>query len=168
MAISATVLEKMQTTEEVLAQRLQGDVKEIFSSMVEMDNLLNLPVQTDPTSHFYDCVSAMVGFVGTYNGLVSLHAPSTLAKRVTANMLGMEIEEVNDDVLDAMGEIANMLAGAFKMHISRGGTDTHLSIPSVINGKEYMISVLNNPETLTLRFSSDDYWFLVSVAMESL
>jgi len=97
----------------------------------------------------------------------AMYMPSTLAIKATSCMLGMEVTEVDNDVNDAMGEIANMIAGSFKMHLSKSGLDIQLSTPSVVTGKEYMISLNNSPDQITVRFATDNDWFMVSVAIES-
>jgi len=166
MTISNGLLQSLNTSEEVLSQQLMRDVKEIFGTMVGLEDLLHLPIQIDPVTNFTDCVSSLVGLAGTYNGLVSLHMPSTLAMRATSSMLGMEVTEVDEDVNDAMGEIANMIAGSFKQHLSKSGLDIHISTPSVIHGKEYVISLGSNPQQIAVRFATDDDWFMVAVAFD--
>lgn len=166
MSLSTGLLDSLNTTEELLCKHLIHDVREIFSSMVGLEDLLHLPIQIDPVTNFSDCISSLVGLAGTYNGLVSLHMPSTLAFTATSSMLGMEVTKVVDDVNDAMGEIANMIAGSFKQHLSRSGRDIHLSTPSVVYGKEYMISLGSNPEQIAVRFATDDDWFMVAVAFD--
>ena len=166
MTISNGLLNSLNTSEEVLSQQLMRDVKDIFGTMVGLEDLLHLPIQIDPVTNFTDCISSLVGFAGTYNGLVSLHMPSDLAIRATSCMLGMEVAEVNDDVNDAMGEIANMIAGSFKQHLSTSGMDIHISTPSVIRGKEYVITLGSNPAQIAVRFATDDDWFMVAVAFE--
>lgn len=166
MTISNGLLSSLNTTEEMLSQQLMRDVKEIFGTMVGLEDLLHLPIQIDPRTNFTDCVSSLVGLAGTYNGLVSLHMPSTLAMRATSCMLGMEVTEIDDDVNDAMGEIANMIAGSFKQHLSKSGMDIQISTPSVIHGKEYVISLGSKPDQIAVRFATDDDWFMVAVAFE--
>jgi chemotaxis protein CheX len=167
MTLSNGLLESMHTDEALLSQQLIRDVREVFGTMVGLEDLLHLPIQIDPVTNFTDCVSSLVGLAGTYNGLVSLHMPSSLALTTTSSMLGMEVTELDDDVSDAMGEIANMIAGSFKLHLSKSGMDVHLSTPSVVYGKEYVISLGNNPEQITVRFATDDDWFMVAVAFEN-
>ena len=89
MSLSQGLLKSLNTSEELLSQQLMRDVKEIFGSMVGLEDLLHLPIQIDPVTNFKDCVSALVGLAGTYNGLVSLHMPSSLAIAATSSMLGM-------------------------------------------------------------------------------
>lgn len=156
----------MNTNEELLCQQLTNDVMEIFSTMVGMGELLHHPVQVDPVTHFKDCLSALVGLAGTYSGVVSVHMPSVLALKATSCMLGMEITEQNNDVKDAMGEISNMIAGSFKQHLSKSGSDIRLSTPSVIYGRDYVVTLGSIPEQIALRFAAGDEWFLVSVALD--
>jgi chemotaxis protein CheX len=166
VAISSVLLEKLHTTEDVLAQQLIRDVQEVFTTMIGMGDLLHLPQEIDPMSHFSGCISALVGLAGTYNGLISLHAPAILAKNITANMLGQDVTADSDDVRDALGEIANVIAGSFKQHLTNNGLDIRLSTPTVITGQQYVISLTNKPEALALRFALDGEWLMVAVALE--
>ena len=166
MAVSDGLFQTLDMSGEILCRQLISDVKEIFDTMVGLEDLLHLPIQIDPATNFNDCISSLVGMAGTYNGLISLHMPSNLAIMATSRMLGMKVAEINDDVNDAVGEIANMIAGSFKQHISKGGLDVQLSTPSIIYGKEYVISLASNPQQLAVRFATDDDWFMVAVAFE--
>lgn len=167
MALSSELLSSLDTTEEMLGKHLIHDVREIFGTMVGLEDLLHLPIQIDPVSNFTDCISSLVGLAGSYNGLVSLHMPSSLALTATSSMLGMEVAELDNDVNDAMGEITNMIAGSFKLHLSKSGMGVHLSTPSVVYGKDYFIKLTNKPEQIALRFATDDDWFIVSVAFDN-
>lgn len=167
MSLSQGLLGSLNTTEELLGKQLMHDVKEIFGTMVGLEDLLHLPVQIDPVTNFTDCISSLIGIAGTYNGLVSLHMPGKLALTATSSMLGMEVNELNDDVNDAMGEIANMIAGSFKQHLTTSGLDIHISTPSVVHGKEYVIALGSNPQQIAVRFATDDDWFMVAVAFDN-
>jgi chemotaxis protein CheX len=52
-------------------------------------------------------------------------------------MLGMPPEDVDNDSWDALGEIANMIAGNFKGKISGVGNHCMLSVPTIIVGSDY-------------------------------
>ena len=165
MSLSKKLLESLHTTEEQLFEKLKLDVRQIFDTMVGLEDLMHLPVQIDPVTEFKDCVSSLVGLGGAYSGLVSLHMPEDLAAEATRCMLGMK-NVTDDDVSDAMGEIANMIAGSFKSNLSPRSFDVHLSMPSVIFGKEYVITLCNTPNQIAVRFATDDDWFMVAVAFE--
>ena len=166
MPIRPETLATINMTEDALIKSLIKDVQDVFINMVGVEDLMHLPIQIDVTTHFKECLTAMVGLAGTYNGLVSVHVPWPLAISFTSLMLGMEVTEIDDDVNDAMGEIANMIAGSFKQHLSKGGSDIQLSTPSVVNGADYVVSSGNDLENITLKFASDDEWFMVAISIE--
>ncbi|HEY4744407.1 MAG TPA: chemotaxis protein CheX [Desulfuromonadaceae bacterium] len=149
-----------------LSRQMISDIQKVFSTMVGRDDLLHLPLLLDPVTHFEDCVTAMVGLAGTYNGVVSLHAPRNLAMDFTAGMLGAEVSELDAEVHDAMGELANMIAGAVKLHLSRDGADIKISLPSVITGNEYFIATGKPDDTLSLGFATERHWFMVNAVLE--
>jgi len=166
MSLPASMYDQIGTTEEVLVKQFYGDVQDVFTTMVGVEDVLHLPLLVDPQSHFNDCITAMVGFAGLFSGLVSLHVPYKLALSFTSSMIGMEVTEMNDDVSDALGEIANMVAGSFKHHLSKDGHEVRLSTPSVITGKDYVISSGALADTLTLLFDANDEWFMISIVVE--
>lgn len=166
MPMRPETMSALNTSADELIAGLVADVRDVFVTMVGVEELSHLPQQIDVTTHFKECLTAMVGLAGTYNGLVSVHIPWPLAISLTSLMLGMEVTEIDDDVNDAMGEVANMIAGSFKQHLSKGGSDIHLSTPSVINGSDYMFSSGSNIENITLKFVTNEDWFLVSLSIE--
>lgn len=166
MSLNQSIIAQLGMTEDELTKLLISDITEVFNTMVGMEELFSLPLLIDPVSHFDNCVTAMVGLAGAYNGMVSLHAPHNLALTFTSQMLGMEVSEIDADVHDAIGEITNMIAGSFKQHLTNKGNDVKLSTPSVVNGKEYVISVGTPSDTLTLQFDVNNECFLVSVVLE--
>lgn len=164
MSIPAEVLSALNTSHETLLKQLIDDTRSVFSTMLGLD-LMHLPLEVDPMEHFKDSVSAMVGLAGTYNGLISIHQPTSLAIKLTEAMLDMEVNEVDQDVFDALGEIANMVAGNIKQHLSRGGLDVRLSTPSVASGSDYVICA-KQANSMNLLFDLDEEWLLVSVVLE--
>ena len=166
MALNQAVVEKLGVAEVDLIRQLVSDVCEIFSTMVGVEDINHLPQEVETAPHFKKSVTAMVGLAGTCNGMVCLHTSQALAMNFTAQMLGMDVGEVEDDVNDALGEIANMIGGSFKHHLSNGGDDIKLSTPSVVTGTDYSFSSGQPGETLSLLFSAAGEEFMVSVVLE--
>jgi len=80
--------------------------------------------------------TAMVGLAGALCGVLTVCCAAKTAGLIGKNMLGgTNISE--DEVVDALGEICNMITGNFKNKL--GGTDPRcmLSVPSVITGGAY-------------------------------
>ena len=165
MALSKDLLERLRMTGPVLEKALIHEVRNVFNSMIGMDHLLHLPLAVDPASNFTDCISALVGLAGTYNGLVSLHVPSQLGRKLTAQLLDIT-DPSEEEIEDALGELANILAGCFKRHLTAGNPDIRLSTPTVVSGKQYVIHVAKKPDVMALLFDSEEDWFMVALALE--
>lgn len=164
MTLSSQIAEDIHLNEEELAKFLISATKEVLGTMVMMEVEGHYPL-TEPVTKFQYSVSGMVGLAGIYSGLISVHCPQTLALKMTSNMLGMDVEEVGDDVDDALGEIANMLGGCIKQVLSKGGHDISLSIPTVISGGEYVINVMSEKNTTVVPFSCGEEHFLVGLTL---
>jgi chemotaxis protein CheX len=164
MTINSQILTQLDTSEQQLLSLLDADVKEIFSTMVDMQ-VSTRPASSAEYSGFKNCLSAMICLSGRYNGVVSIHAPHPVAISITSHMLGMEVAEVDADVTDALGEIANMIGGSFKHHFVNAGHEVRLTPPTVI---------ASNPnfrppgaaDMLTLAFDAEGGRFLVTVLLE--
>ena len=50
----------------------------------------------------------VIGLAGTHKGVLAIHIPNKVAMAITSSFLGMEVDEINEDVKDAVGELANM------------------------------------------------------------
>ena len=162
---SDRLLQNIGTDGSALEKGLIQDVRNIFSTMMGMDHLLHLPLAVDLASNFTDCLSGMVGFAGEYNGLVSLHVSQHLARRIACRLLDAG-DSTEEDIEDALGEVANILAGAFKSRLSSDSLAIRLSPPYVVSGKRYVIHVAKKPEVMTLLFDSEDEWFIAALAVE--
>jgi chemotaxis protein CheX len=86
--------------------------------------------------------------------------------KITSNMLGMDCDEVNEDLNDAIGEISNMLGGSVKQVLSKGGLDVKLSIPTVIAGEDYTVNSLSDSDCVVIPFRIDDDKFLVGLVLK--
>lgn len=166
MPLSPLIMGQLTVSEDELLQQLDIDVATIFRTMVGME--VSPPsTYRGPVSKISDCVTAMVGLAGVYNGLITINTTQELAAKITSRMLGIEAVLLDDDVTDALGEIANMIGGSFKHHFVKDGHEVKLSTPSVITGSEYDLSSGSLPDTLTLLFAAGDEYFTVSVYMET-
>lgn len=138
-------------------------VQEIFEFMIG----LNLSIQEEPAtlpSEHRDCVSGIVGFSGKTRGMVAIHCPETVAMAITSALLGTEETEVSDDVRDAVGEVANMIAGGVKAASgSEGEAQIELSIPTTVCGERYSVGGFPSATRLVSRFVIPEGSFLVEI-----
>lgn len=88
--------------------------------------------------------TAMVGLAGKLCGVLSVRCSKPAALMVTAKMLAIPLEDVEDGCWDGLGELANMIAGNFKAKLSGVGSHCLLSVPTVITGADYQTHSLSN------------------------
>jgi len=87
-------------------------------------------------------ITAMVGLAGQMRGVLTVRCNAKSATLMVSKMLGLEPAEGSPDVLDAIGEICNMVAGNFKNKIPGMGDGCMLSVPTVITGGDYRLRYL--------------------------
>lgn len=148
-----------------LQKNITDATTEIFETMIMMEITPGNPLQQLVTT-FRHTVSGMVGLAGTFKGLLAIHTPNEVAMAITSNFLGLEVDEINEDVQDAIGELANMLAGNIKLAIDESGKDVTLSIPSAVHGDEYSLNCLANAEWVVMPFTTPAGEFLVELQVQ--
>lgn len=148
-----------------IQEKLVESTNEIFSGMVMME-IAPLDSPPDRLGKLSNSITGMVGLAGIFKGVLAIHLPDAVAMAVTSNFLGMDVGEVNEDVHDAVGEIANMLGGNLKTILSSVGKDIQLSLPSTIAGEEYSYNSRDSGENLILAFQVPVGVFHVEVELE--
>jgi len=161
MSLDAAVLNHADLTEDGVRESITQIIKSVFSTMVMLEVEDHYPLKEKVVA-FRDTMTSMVGMAGSHSGILAIHCPRSLALKITSNMLGMEVQEIDDDVNDAMGEIANMVGGDVKHIFSPGGADINLSIPTVIYGSEYVLESMSSSESLVIPFDCAGERFLLS------
>lgn len=144
-----------------LHQRLMHSARNVFNVMADIA-LEECHETADDQQQ--EWVTALIGFEGSYSGLVVLHCPEPLARRTASSLLSAGDDVAAQDVHDAMGEVVNILGGDIKLLLDGGGKLVHLSVPSVFDGdtgfhEEFMMV----PETVALAMSTGDDRLLVGV-----
>ena len=97
-------------------------------------------------------VAAIVGLIAPPlkgNFIISFEKKGIL--QVYKNMVGEEYQELNDDIKDAIGEIANMVYGSSKTLLNQTGHNFQMALPTVILG-EYFPAKDNQGVTLVIPF----------------
>lgn len=146
------------------AQHIIESTQEIFSSMIMLDVAAGAPFEREdkPLSN---SISGIIGLAGAKKGLLAIHLPDAAALAVTTAFLGMEVTEIDEDVRDAVGELANMLGGSLKAVLDPNGSEVQLSMPSAVHGEEYSVDCLANAATISVPFNFDDHNFVVELQL---
>ena len=144
------------------AKKITETTEEIFSTMIFMDLSADPPLAEG--KQVLGChVSAMIGLTGGFSAMLGIHCPEAVGLGITGAMLGMEIEEIDADVKDALGEIANMLAGGLKERFSSEDIPLELAIPTAISGKSYTISAPKGSNRVIVPFQVAEGPFYIEI-----
>ncbi|MCF8085420.1 MAG: chemotaxis protein CheX [Desulfohalobiaceae bacterium] len=145
-------------------QEIVDATQEIFDSMIMAPVQAQAPLQKKIT-YFDKTVSSVVGLAGDFQGLVGVHAGEDVARGIAGSFLESDFEEVNEEVKDALCELANMLAGSIKTSLTQKEYNVQISIPSVIHG-DYSMIIYSQAEWIMLPFETDTGRFLVEVQLK--
>lgn len=138
-------------------------VHSIFSTMMDVD----VSVADTPMVPSGDRLTASVCLEGAWNGAVSLQCGQRQACEFAGRFLAIDPpEDVDDDVRDVLGEIANMIGGNMK---SSMGTEVRLALPTVINGSDYEVRVCGSSvqDTVGFQYFGGQFWVTVLRKTES-
>jgi chemotaxis protein CheX len=113
----------------------------------------------------YD-VSGIISLSGTYVGTVVISFNLATAMKLATAMLRCETPPGMADICDAIGEMANMIAGGAKTEF--GGAATTISIPSVVMGKGHVISRPSDVPCIVVPRKTQHGDFAVEVCIKML
>ena len=98
-------------------------------------------------------ISGLIGLCGKYQGMVVVSVGRATAIRAAEIMLGSRPEDLGDEVMDAIGELTNMIAGAAKTQLAE--FNLNISLPTVICGKSHTITFPSGSAPIVIPFDSD-------------
>ncbi len=146
-----------------IIEAVQAATAEVFSTMI---GVAAEPVEVhsdDKCPSVNDGVMAFVGIAGPWvgNGIISCSA--AFACRICELFLMTEAPAVNEEVLDAVGEVANMVIGGFKTSAEAIVGPLGLSVPTVIYGRNFTSKSVGSTAWLVLPFKCGDDMFEVRI-----
>ncbi|MDR2543201.1 MAG: chemotaxis protein CheX [Treponema sp.] len=115
-------------------------------------------------------ISVIIGLSGAVKGAVIISMKTELATKITGLLTGDTHTEIDADVVDAIGEINNIISGNIKPKVPNGDKIV-ISIPTIVKGKEYSITwpgkqtrVLCIPHKV---FDNDVFHLMVAIEVEN-
>ncbi len=140
-----------------LKEALLDSAREVFETMVFMA----LEDSSDDSASLGETsLAGTITFKGSLEGCLGVCCDNSCARTIAANMLGMmSSDEVSEnDISDAMGEIANMVMGAVKARIQNDVGSIEVSIPSVVQGRELKNSLGEGSGKVKIRVNIEEQY----------
>ena len=139
--------------------------RNVFSSMCRVEIARKKIFVKDDYKMLGD-ISGVMGLTGTASGTVVISMSSDLARLVVGNMLGEPpAPELTQDVLDATGEIINMIAGQAKASLVKTKYHFTISIPKVVTGPGHEIEHQPGTPNIVVVFEGAGYDFSLQVCL---
>ncbi len=111
-------------------------------------------------------VTGLVGLTGSKVGSVSISFDKACAIAIVKNMLGDDIQDIMQDVKDAVGEITNMVSGQARAGLSEMGISMQGSTPTVIIGDNHTIAHVTNAPIMAIPFTTEAGNFTIEFCFE--
>jgi len=115
-------------------------------------------------------ISAVIGLSGVVRGAVIVSMKAELAIKLTDLLAGPGHTEVDADVVDAIGEINNIIAGNIKPKVPNGDKIV-ISIPTIIKGKEHSIAWPSKQTRILCiphkAYENDIFHLMVAIELEN-
>jgi chemotaxis protein CheX len=114
-------------------------------------------------------ISSIIGLTGEARGAVVISMKKSLVLRLTDKLTGTVHTEIDEEVVDAIGEIVNIIAGNAKRGLEES-FKLVISLPTIVQGKGHLIKWPNAQARIICIPCKifEDEIFTLSVAIESV
>jgi len=113
-------------------------------------------------SSTWGAVTGIIGMASdklSGNMVISFDEPSILA--LVSNMLSEKFVELNPEIVDAVGELTNMISGGAKNQLSELGYNFSMATPIMITGQGVSITQLSKAPVIQIPFEMPEGKFVI-------
>ena len=136
--------------------------RDVIETMVTRDKVtFAVPLEGDALRPMSNVVGT-VAFAGAASGLVAFYSTFDTAREITQSMLGAP-DPPNSQVVDAIGEITNMIAGSLRTRMSADGSVWAMSIPTVTTGSDFYTTCVSDVRRILCPFRIGDHEVFVEL-----
>jgi chemotaxis protein CheX len=111
-------------------------------------------------------VSGLIGLTGDVSGTISVSFTEPCILAIVGRMFGEDMRAINEEIGDAVGEIANMISGQARQALEEMGRPLQAAIPSVIMGKGHQITHFTSHPVIAVPFETDNGGFTIEICFE--
>ncbi len=126
--------------------------RDVFKTMLNIEVNLQKPTLKMEKTTSGD-VTGIMGFSGDKKGAVAVSFTSRGALIVYAKLTGEEFSEVGAEVIDAIGELTNIISGQTRKEFEKLDIDIRAGIPMVIKGVGVQSYFITSPPIISLPFA---------------
>ena len=144
----------------IVARPFIKATQEILAVMAGMDSAAGAPF-VKKNNIAKGGISAIVRVTGDKTGTIAVSFSHSCAQALAKGMLGDDIQDIQHDTQDAVGEVANMISGQGRAALVNMGLNLKGSPPTVIVGEGHAIRHISAGPTIAIPFTTDHGEFTV-------
>lgn len=138
-------------------------VHAVFETMLDCSpQRCGLTIKDERTPK-YD-LSAVIGVTGKAIGTIVVSLARETALNVLDRMIGVKVSVIDRQVRDALGELANMIAGQTKAKLER--LELAISVPNIVEGRDHSIHYPMALKPIGILFESELGPFSIEMAFK--
>lgn len=145
--------------QDCLSEVLIAGAKEVFEKMVFMQIETFSDGITGPKG---DVLLGSISFKNGIEGCLGICCNKDCARAIAINMLAMSPDDQisDDEIKDALGEIANMVMGTVKTAIQSDLQHLQVSIPVVVTGMDLQNSLGEGTQRISVTVTTSDNYIV--------
>jgi chemotaxis protein CheX len=113
-------------------------------------------------------ITAIIGVSGERNGSIAVSFSRESAEALVRGMLGDNVEDLERDMVDAVGELTNIISGHARKSIASAGLSLSASNPSIVVGEKMEIEHKAKAAVIVIPFNMSGKSFVVEFCLEGL
>lgn len=112
-------------------------------------------------------VTGLIGMASsTVSGSMALVFPTDAILQIVSGMLGEEFKEVDQDVLDCVGELTNMISGGARAGLAKLNMKFDMALPTMIQGKHHIVEHKTKCAVIVIPFEIEKGTFYIEAAFK--
>jgi chemotaxis protein CheX len=123
----------------------------VFKTMLGIDAVLGKPILKDVRATSGD-VTGIMGLVGDKRGTIAISFREAGALFVFKTLIGEEYTKVGPEVVDAIGELTNIISGQARKEFEKAGINLKAAIPMVVVGHNVELNFITKIPIISLPF----------------
>ena len=109
-------------------------------------------------------VTGIIGITGDAQGSMSITFSTSCITAIVTNLFGSSVDEINDEVRDAVGELTNMICGDARRRLESEDISLQAGTPTVVSGNNHSITHIHTGPCIAVPFKTQAGGFVVEVA----
>ena len=123
----------------------------VFKTMLGLETNMGKPILKDVRATSGD-VTGIMGLVGDRKGTIAISFREKGAMFVFKTLIGDECDKISPEVVDAVGEITNIISGQARKEFEKAGINLKAAIPMVVVGHNVELNFITKIPIISLPF----------------